>query len=260
MGAPENYYEAPDEGTALQITEKIELPGTFAEKLALALRLFSGNFFLLAAVVLTVWIPLNLAIETFAPHGKGLEEFVEFLRLFTDAIFSPIVTGSVIWIIDQRVSGCRVSYREAVGTGLRCWGPIFSARFVADIFILFGLLALILPGISLGVHYAFVEQAATLENPGIAASRHRSTEVVRGHGWEVFFLVVLNNVIQKLASAAESIAVLTLQDFGLSTSHAGTLAAKCALNMVGAFSPCLLTVFYLEYASRNARNGTLDML
>ncbi len=255
MKAPENYYEAPQEGPAQPASE--HLPETFTGKLSLALRMYFGNFFLISAIVLTVWIPLNFVTDAILSQGQDPEDVSRSLRInnLAEGIFGPIVAGAVIWVIRQRVSARPVGYGRAMRAGFRSWGAIFAARFVAGFFILFGFIALIIPGIRFCVYYALMDQVAAVENPGYTRSRHRSWELVRGQAWEVLLVISLNFFLVILAIIGES--VLEAYDmYRILASRGGNLAATCVIDIVSAFPTCLLTVYYLEAAARKHPDET----
>jgi len=254
MGAPENYYAAPNEGPALPTPR--ELPGSFAAKFALALELYFGNFPVIAAVILTVWLPVNLFTKVLlSGGGRSADPLnVQFNNL-TEVIFGPIVAGAIIWIIRQRAAGNPARYGEAMRAGLRSWGAIFAARFVAGLFIVVGLIALIIPGIRFMVHYALVDQVAAVENPGYSRSRSRSAELVKGQFWQVLLVVALTFSLGLLIAVAVDV-LESLDASGLLRTPVGNLTVACVINLVSEIPTCLMTVYYLEAVSRESRDET----
>ncbi len=87
--------------------------------------------------------------------------------------------------------GRRPSYVEAISVGLRTWGRLFSARFFAGIWIMFGLILLVVPGIVLMVRYAFLDAVVVLEGAGGDRARRQSSEITRGFRWQIFLAGLL---------------------------------------------------------------------
>ena len=72
---------------------------------------------------------------------------------------------------------------------------VVAAQIVAGIGIGIGLLAFVLPGIYLLLRWAVVAQAAALENTDWIGALRRSGELVRGHYWHVFGVVVVTTAV-----------------------------------------------------------------
>jgi hypothetical protein len=73
-----------------------------------------------------------------------------------------------------------------MAVGIRKWGPLIAARFIAGFFILFGVLAFVVPGMYLMVRYALLDAAVVLEDKDSTQSRVRSAKLVQGRGWQIF--------------------------------------------------------------------------
>lgn len=252
MGAPENYYEAPQEGPAFPAPR--ELPTTFTGKFSLALELYFGNFLTFSAVILTVWLPINMLSSVFfLQASQTADPMSGQLGLLTEVIFGPIVAGAVIWIVRQRVAGNPARYGPAMRAGFRSWGAIFVARFVASLVILAGLIALIVPGIRFMVQYALIDQVVAVENPGYSRSRSRSAELVQGHFWQILLLFVLSLSLGILIVAVTSI-LESYDPGGFIKTPGGNLLVACVDSIVSEIPTCLFTVHYLEAAARKPRN------
>jgi hypothetical protein len=166
------------------------IPPSFGGKLLLAFRLLLADLPLLAALVLTVWGPGNLVIEWLIFHSPTPAEddairFVQMTNLI-ELFFGPLYAGAVLIVVAGRLTGTRVSYREAMQVGLHNWGRLFGARLVSSLFIGLGLLAFVVPGIILMLRYSLIDPVVVLEGAGANDSRERSAELARGRLRELF--------------------------------------------------------------------------
>ena len=100
-------------------------------------------------------------------------------------VISPIYTAGIIHAVAERGRGRRVGYREAIAVGLRTWGRLLAARFVAGLFILLGLVAFVVPGVVLLVRYALLSPVVVLEGETGPGARRRSAELARGRRWQI---------------------------------------------------------------------------
>jgi hypothetical protein len=156
-------------------------------KFSESVRLLWRHLGLFSAITLTVWLPGNILINYFSYNNEdGSPFFFMKLALWIDAIFGPICIGAVLFAVFQIKSGRAVSYREAMAVGIRKWGPLIAARFIAGFFILFGVLAFVVPGMYLMVRYALLDAAVVLEDKDSTQSRVRSAKLVQGRGWQIF--------------------------------------------------------------------------
>ena len=151
-----------------------------------AIRLFCSNFVLIASIILTVWLPGNLLGEYLLWYVPSDDEFMRSFRV--DSLIETSL-GRYTWASFTRRAdkdGRRPGYFEAISVGLRTWGRLFSARFFAGLWIVFGLILLVVPGIVLLVRYAFIDAVVVLEGIGGDRARRRSAELTRGLRWQIF--------------------------------------------------------------------------
>ena len=69
--------------------------------------------------------------------------------------------------------------------------PLLGAGLLAGLGIALGFLLLIVPGLYLITIWAVVAPVIVVEKPGVFAAFGRSRELVRGHGWTVFGIVLI---------------------------------------------------------------------
>ncbi len=198
------------------------------EAIGQGLALWLRNIPLLSALVLTVWLPGNIALN-YVAFLNPTEELVGsdfWLPSVIDSIFGPLSLGAVIYALDRRWQGLHVGYFEALRGGLKNWIPLFFTLFVAELLVGLGCLLLIVPGIILAVRYAFVGIVVILENRQGSSARSRSSDLVRGRMLAVLGVAVLPYVpimifvgvlYVPLDLVYESTSMTELQYYGLAT-------------------------------------------
>jgi predicted outer membrane lipoprotein len=75
-------------------------------------------------------------------------------------------------------------------------GMLIGAGLLAGIATFFGFILLIVPGLFLLTIWAVVAPVVVIERPGVLPSLSRSRELVRGHGWQVFGVIVVLFLLQ----------------------------------------------------------------
>jgi hypothetical protein len=92
---------------------------------------------------------------------------------------------------DVRDGRADMSISETVSAALPYLGPVVGASILAAIAIWIGLFLLIVPGLFLLTIWAVIVPVIVIERSGALASFERSRQLVRGHGWHVFWTLVL---------------------------------------------------------------------
>jgi hypothetical protein len=105
---------------------------------------------------------------------------------------STLYQGMVVELVRDVRDGRR---DQSVGRLIRSVEPVLiplmlvSLLFAIGVFI--GFVLIIIPGLILLTIWAVVAPVTVLEHPGVFAAFGRSRELVRGHGWAVFGVIVL---------------------------------------------------------------------
>ena len=211
-----------------------------------AIRLCCTNFVLIAAIVLTVWLPGNLFEEYLIWYVPSDDVVMRSYRVaaLIETVFGPIYCGALVYAIAQLKDGRRPSYFEAISVGRRTWGRLFSARFFAGLWILFGLMLLVVPGIVLMVRYAFLDAVVVLEGAGGDSARRRSVELTRGFRWQIFLAGLLFSVTFVTLSFA--IRVPYEQFFPALNTMATDVAADCVLDVAYAIIQIVIFLYYWQ--------------
>lgn len=214
------------------------------DKFKEALILLKNNLWLLAAIILTVWLPGNILLNVIIYNNPDISIVgIIQLPMMIEGIFSPLYIGAMVYALYKIKIGQAVSYNEAIGVGVKNWFNLFTARFIAGLLVSLGLIALIIPGIVLMVRYSLLDAAVIIENKGVHDSRKRSVELTTGKRWQIFNAAILFHFIYF------SFSVLIYAPLGLIESKAlmpFEIAVDCLLDVVYAVIQIVIFLFYWE--------------
>lgn len=168
----DNPYAPPK--TALQESRgRLSVPASFGGKMVMAFRLLFGQLPLIAALVLTIWIPGHLLIDLALADNPNRADSLTILQLsqLVEFVFGPIYAAGIITALAARMAGRKTSYLEAMRSGLHHWGRLFAARVIASLSVLIGFLAFIIPGLVLATRFMLIDEVVVLEGAGAWDSR-----------------------------------------------------------------------------------------
>ena len=96
-----------------------------------ALQIYRWRFTVIGAIVLTVWIPGNLAVDLLSRPMHGNENVLLHFRVasITGSLLDPLVTAALIYVTHAAKLGYRSSYRQAFLASFKFWGTLFTTRF-----------------------------------------------------------------------------------------------------------------------------------
>jgi hypothetical protein len=216
------------------------------QKFVEATKLWTVHFVLISSIVLTVWLPGSLFAEYLLWNVPSDDEVERSFRIATliESIFGPIYRGALVYALAQIKQGGRPGYFEAISVGLRHWGRLFAARFIAGVLVLVGLLAFIVPAIVLMVRYAFIDVVVIVDGIGGDRARRTSSLLTRGIQWQIFLAALLFTAI--FMPLAYAIRVPYQQFFPALNTMATDVAVDCVLNVVYAIFQVVIFLYYWQ--------------
>jgi hypothetical protein len=151
---------------------------------------------------------------------------------------------------DVRDGRADMSIRETVSAAFPYLGPVAGASILAAVAIWIGLLLLIVPGLFLITIWAVIVPVIVIERSGALASFGRSRALVRGHGWHVFWTLVLVFLIMLAVNIVLGLIFRALPHVlgsGLSAIISGTL--------ISPFLALVVTLVYYRLVGISATTG-----
>lgn len=110
--------------------------------------------------------------------------------------------GMVVRVVEEARSGSReFAVRDLAQSVLPVLGPLIGAGILAVLGILGGTLLLIVPGLYLLTVWAVVAPVIVVERRGVFDSFGRSRQLAKGHGWQIFWVLVVSFAITAVIAA-----------------------------------------------------------
>jgi hypothetical protein len=206
---------APEKGVADILTEAFQLYRTHAKPLLVtcALLFVPASIIksLALAAILGPTAALVAAADPTAMLAGGLSVYLFGLlgtlvtAFFLYGIIVPLTNGALTISVADRVLGGNAEWREVWMLLFRRLGKLLSAVIPAAFLVALGFVFFVIPGLVLGLLFAFVSPVVLIEGIGGRAALERSVTLVRSDWLRVTLLVlvfgILRGVAQILASA-----------------------------------------------------------
>lgn len=211
-------------------------------------RRFPWLFAVLALGVIVPWQLAVLAITGYGPLRHGHESLVTALLIETlrSNLIGPLISALHIHAVVEIGEGRRPRLASVARHGLLVLPVVVAAEIVANIGIALGFLALVVPGILLGIRWSVVAQAAAAERIGWTDALRRSGELARGHYDHVFAVILAGGLLA--FALARAVGLAPLGD----SSGAGSVAAGIALNtFTASFAALTIALLYFDLRARS---------
>jgi hypothetical protein len=204
-------------------------------------EIYRDQFTLLIPAALLVFVPVALISGLIYAGDVSIIGGLIVAAIATIATywFQGMVVEAARDILDGRRDHTIGSLLQSVTPVL---GPLIVAGILAGIGIGIGLLLLIVPGLFLLTIWAVIAPVIVIERRGALESFGRSRELVRGHGWQVFGVIVVLFLVQFIITA-----VLNAIANSVSDSFVGyTISDLIVRVLVAPFTALAAAVLFFE--------------
>lgn len=163
------------------------------------INLFFKNFGLLVGIIVVPQILIRLSgllYTNLISHSFDSDSFfriylyLPFIMLIYLLIFS-ISSSAVTVAISSRYLGKEITIVRAYKIAFRRLGVLLGAWIVAVILIFLGYFLFVIPGIILMILFSLLTPVVMLESLTASQSRKRARELIKGHCWKAFWLLVI---------------------------------------------------------------------
>lgn len=221
---------------------------------ARAAQLFSSNFLLFAAVILTVAVPGNLLVRYVLGLPRGGARLLSAIAALLAAFALAVVAmGAMVHVVDERNRGRRTGWARAMRVGLRNWLRLFAANAVVLVFVLLGVLAFVVPAVLFCIWYAMIDPVVVLEHAGPTQALRRSKELTRGMRWPIFATLTLWALLH---AGAEWLNWWLPRSVEFFASFWAKAMLDCLEDVLFGIVGVVLVLFYLQAREREETRST----
>ena len=203
---------------------------------------FLMQFFLTALVVFAVLDLLSALAGAAAGDGVGAGVFWGLIAFVIGIVGYFWVQGALVELVrDVRDGRADRTIGETYATVRPRLPALIAAGILAALGIGIGLILFIVPGLFLLTIWSMLVPVIVVEGRSAGESFTRSREVVRGHGWPVFGLILITFITIGIASALIRLVFAPLPDF--LDNWLGSLVAH---SLTVPFAAAALTTAYFK--------------
>jgi Membrane domain of glycerophosphoryl diester phosphodiesterase len=178
----------------------VEIGGVLSEAWALYKR-FLKEFFLTALVVFLVLDLLSALADKAAGSSTGADVFWSLVGAVIGIVGYFWVQAALVELVrDVRDGRADHSVGETYRAVQSRLPAVIVAGILAGLGIGIGLLLFLVPGLFLLTIWALLIPVIVLEGKSAGEAFTRSREIVRGHGWSMFGLVIVTFLLVAIAS------------------------------------------------------------
>ncbi|HVM57604.1 MAG TPA: hypothetical protein VMT74_09085 [Gaiellaceae bacterium] len=222
--------------------------GILGESWKLYTRFFT-RFFVIALIVYLIVELLEALLATVIRHGSGVSALLALITVVVSIVGTFWLQGALVYAVsdvrDGRIDTTIGQVFERVRPYL---GTLILAGILAGLGIAVGLILLIVPGLILLTWWCLLVPAIVLEEKHVGESFSRSRELVRGHAWTVFGVIIVTAILSGIASGIIEWVFSFLPRF-----FRYWLGGTLANSVVGPFFAVALTLMY--FALKELKEG-----
>ena len=187
--------------------------------------------------------PTPQQVSNWFPGFLGALVLLVGLIFIVTVVFSPIAQGTAIKLASEQIEKGHADIGTSVRFTVSKLLSIWALSIVVGVIVILGLIALIVPGIILGIMFSLALPVLLIENKGVLESMGRSRKLV-GHRWlKTFATFLVVSIVIIVASAIVS-AISGL------LGVAGPVVDGLLSAIYQPLFPILLTVYYYSNLAR----------
>jgi len=222
--------------------------GILGESWKLYTRFFT-RFFVIALIVYLIVELLEALLATVIRHGSGVSALLALITVVVSIVGTFWLQGALVYAVSDVRDGKIDTTIGQVFERVRPYlGTLILAGILAGLGIAVGLILLIVPGLILLTWWCLLVPAIVLEEKHVGESFSRSRELVRGHAWTVFGVIIVTAILSGIASGIIEWVFSFLPRF-----FRYWLGGTLANSVVGPFFAVALTLMY--FALKELKEG-----
>lgn len=162
---------------------KLDVGGTLSQ----AFSIYGSQAGVLLPLAFAIFLAVAILAGVLASISWVLLPIVFALSVIGNTLYQGMVVSLVADVQDGRRDS---SIGDLVNSASPVILPLFLAGLLAGLGIALGFVLLIVPGLILLTIWSVIAPVIVLERTGVIEAFGRSRELVRGHGWQVFGVIV----------------------------------------------------------------------
>ena len=162
---------------------KLDVGGTLSQ----AFSIYGSQAGVLLPLALAIFLAVAIVAGVLASISWVLLPIVFAVSVIGNTLYQGMVVSLVADVQDGRRDS---SVGDLVNSAMPVIVPLFLAGLLAGLGIALGFVLLIVPGLILLTIWSVIAPVIVLERTGVIDAFGRSRELVRGHGWQVFGVIV----------------------------------------------------------------------
>ncbi len=215
-------------------------PLSFGEILDSAFGVFRDNFALLAGIALVVGVPVETLTSVAAKaHSGALFIIGSVLALIFEPVMLVAFTIAVASIYLDRPVTIGDAYRS-VG---KVFTPFFGTLLLADLLIMLGVLALVVPGIYFGICWSLAFPVMIVEHRFGMTALRRSRQLVTGVWWRTVGIFLVAALIARIPA-------LVLSMVWSFIPILGTVLTAATSSIAETYSLVVIVIYYFDRRCR----------
>ncbi len=205
-------------------------------------RIYVDEASVLMPAAAVVFVITGIVTALIVATGSGVLVLLAFaIDLIAGMLFTGMVVELVADVQDGRRDATAAQLLRAVTPVL---GELLFVGLVAGVLEAIGFVLIVVPGLILITIWSVVAPVVVVEHPGGLRALARSRELVRGHGWQVFGVIVVLVIGVAIASGVLDIA-------GAAAGTAVGLVVRVVVGVLAApISALAAAVLYFELRGR----------
>ena len=162
---------------------------------------FFTRFFLVALIVFLIVNLVNAVLGSVLGSSTGIAVLLALITTVISLVGTFWLQGTLVYAVDDVRDGRIDSSIQELFERVRpyLW-TLIGAGILAGLGIALGFVLLIVPGLILLTWWCLITPVIVLERKAVGESFSRSRELVRGHGWTVFGIVIISAILIGIAS------------------------------------------------------------
>lgn len=200
-------------------------------------------FVVLGTVAYSPLIALEFLTRDSAPEDALP---ITILTIVLLLLLPQVLTGTLVHGVLQQLLGKPAPLGDTIAQGFRSLFRVLGTGLLVGLVALVAMIPLIVPGIYLMVRWYVAVPVAVIEGKAGTAAMARSRDLVRGYGWQVFWMQVLVLVVDRLIVVAVGAIVVIVQGAGLQQAADSPWLSLLITIVTSTFGATLMAVLYFR--------------